>query len=322
VYRKQDRATSVARTIALGLGMPALFAWERGNLIIPCLTALMLCHGRIVRSSWMRAIMFAVTVNLKPYLLLTETGSILKGRWVWLERAAISSVALYAFSYAVIGAGTPSEILYNIRGFTQAPLQFSINTIEYSSTYISLLQVLKSTLPLLGIVGSRPVEFLQAAIPIGIGGGAAGVFLCFLLALLRPKAFTGFRLSALSMALLLSVAPSPGGYADVFLLFFVFLEPFRGPGAIVALIAAYGLSLPWDVAVAPIAHVFGQSYLSSQTVGYDLGVNLGELLRPGLMLLIECGLVLQSIIDCVKWRGRETAPSEARPGASAIPITS
>lgn len=304
VFHRRDESTSYARAIALGLGMPALFAWERGNLIVPCLTALMLCHGRIVKSNWVRAFIFAVTVNMKPYLLLTETGALLKGRWRWLERAAGATVLVYAFSYMIMGMGSPMEVIYNIRGFAIPPEQFSIGMIEYTTTYTSLLQAFRTNLPIESTVGSRLVEGLQAILPFVMGVGGLGVCLCFLGAAWRPNILPASRLSAMAMALLLSIAPSPGGYSAVFMLFFVLLEPCMGVGSAIALVSAYFLCIPFDLPIISIAHLLRNAWLSGLTIDYDLSISIGEIMRPALILLIELGLIVQSLKDII----RLTAP--------------
>ena len=54
IYRKIEPRTAILRALALGFGMPMLFAWERGNLVIPCLTVFMLGHGRLLKPAWAR----------------------------------------------------------------------------------------------------------------------------------------------------------------------------------------------------------------------------------------------------------------------------
>ena len=104
------------------------------------------------------------------------------------------------------------------------------------------------------------------------------------------------RLGGLAMALFLTTT-NPGGYAEIFLIYFVFQEKFRAIGLIVALISTYLLCIPWDYSLFKIAHQIEDSYLSNRTVGYDLSVTLGTLVRPALVLAIDLGLVWASLAD-------------------------
>src|ERR1700739_484328 len=50
-YRAVDRRTAWMRTFALCFGLPSIYALERGNLIIPCMTFFMLGTGRALKSA-------------------------------------------------------------------------------------------------------------------------------------------------------------------------------------------------------------------------------------------------------------------------------
>ena len=69
-YRKRHGTPMWARTIAVGIGMPSLYALDRGNLVIPCFTCFILAYGDLIRSPRLRALAAAATINLKPYLLV------------------------------------------------------------------------------------------------------------------------------------------------------------------------------------------------------------------------------------------------------------
>ncbi|HEX3408117.1 MAG TPA: hypothetical protein VHS81_12840, partial [Caulobacteraceae bacterium] len=51
-------------------------------------------------------------------------------------------------------------------------------------------------------------------------------------------------------------------------------------------------------------------YLSQQVGGYEVGVNLGEIVRPGIVLLIQFLLVVVSAQDLWKARQRSVRPPE------------
>lgn len=115
------------------------------------------------------------------------------------------------------------------------------------------------------------------------------------------------------MAILLTVS-EPGGYAYVFLFFFVFLERWKSPGQIMALAATYVLCIPWDYQIVKIAHQLQYSYLSGLTVDYGMGINVGAFVRPGLLLVVEYGLVIATLSDLF----RTPADARSRPRSFSL----
>lgn len=296
IYRKTDPKTALPRAIAVGFGLPMLYAWDRGNLIIPCFTFFILGHGRLLKSAWARWFCLAASVNFKPYLVVTVLGGVLRRRWRWAEGCGVAIVTLYFASYAAFGQGSPIEVLKNIIGFSDYAPIIRLNSIVGASTYSALLQLLQSPYPIMRIIGSKPIELLELIIPIIERVGEVGALACIAAAIWRPKAFPAYRIAALFMVILLTVS-SPGGYAEVFLFFLVFLERWKSAGQIIALVATYALCIPWDYQLVGIIHQIKYSYLSGHTVGYDMGLNLGAFVRPALLLMVEYGLIVASLSD-------------------------
>ena len=296
IFQKDAADTAIARAIALGLGLPMLYSWERGNLIVPCFTFFILGHGRLLKAGWVRWLCAAASINLKPYLVLALVGRVLRRRWRWLEGCAVAIVIVYAVSFMMFGQGNPIDVFNNISAFSQGSDVIRWSSIAYVSSLNALLNILGSPLPIVRFIGSRPIETMESIFPVAIRLGELGVLACFAGAVWRPNAVPGYRLAALSMALLLTVS-SPGAYAEIFLFFFVFHERWDGPGQIVALVAAYILCVPWDYQIVGIGHQLKDSYLSGQRVGYDFGLTLGAFVRPALMLLMQYGLVAASLRD-------------------------
>ena len=52
----------------MGLGLPMLYALERGNLLILCFTCFVLGYGDLLRQRWLRCLALASAMNFKPYL--------------------------------------------------------------------------------------------------------------------------------------------------------------------------------------------------------------------------------------------------------------
>jgi hypothetical protein len=296
-YLKIDKKTAFPRTLALGLGMPALFAWERGNVIVPCFTFFILAHGRALRSTWLRWICFGITVNLKPYLVLAVLGRLARRKWRWAEGCAIACVLIYAASYIILGKGDPLSIITNTIAFSGVPNSLSIDHIEYTTSYVNMLDMTRSQLPLTYFIGSKPIEFVESSVFWAIRVGAIGVFACFAIAAWRPALLSAHRLAALSIVFFFAASGSAGGYAEVFLLFLVFYEKWGNIGQVFVLLAAYSLCIPWDIVIVPIIDAVTDSYLSGRSVSFTFGVTLGAVIRPGLILLIEYGLVVASFVE-------------------------
>jgi hypothetical protein len=297
IFRRRDPWTAVPRTIALGLGLPMLFGLERGNLIILCFTLFALGSGRLLRSARLRWLCTAATINLKPYLVLLLFGQFVKKRWRSLEGIAIASIGIYAVTFLIIGDGWPTDLIRNIVDFSQPPEHFSIHSMEYASTYDGLMRFLRtSPIPIVPLIGSKPVEFLTAFIPAFKTGGILAALVCMAAAVVWPNTLTEVRLGGLTMALLLNLN-SPGAYATIFLLFFVFQERSRSGVITITIIIAYLLAIPWDYEIVRLAKQTTQSYLTGRQVTESISVDVGELLRPGLLILVEYGLALASALE-------------------------
>lgn len=298
-FRRADPRTAPMRTIALGFGLPLLFTLERGNLILVCFPAFVLAHGPLLRSAGARAVAAAVTINFKPYLLLPVLALALKRRWRAFELAGIATVALYLASLAVVGAGTPGEIVSNTANWVVFQGGQVWNEVNYSTSYAPLLTIRTSQIPLLEFVSSRVAERIELAVPLLIRATQALALAALAAAWLQPKALPASRIAALVLGAYL-VTQSPGGYTQLFLLFLVFLEPFRGPGPVTAIVCAYLLCLVGDVPVASILQITATSWLSERTVSASFGLTWGNFVRPGLIVLIVWALSLDTIARVVR----------------------
>jgi predicted outer membrane lipoprotein len=315
-YRKADSRTALPRAVAVGLGTSALFGWERGNVIVCCFTFYILAHGTMVRSVWLRWLFFGMTVNLKPYLILMVLGRLLRRKWRWAEGCGVSCVLIYVVSYMIFGKGNPFELISNMFMFSGTPENVTIYFLDYATTYNAMLEILKTQLPLMFYLGSKPMEMVEHIAPLVIKLADLGVLICCAGALLRPTKLSSFRISAMAMVLLLTTTKTVGGYAEVFLFFFVFFEKWDRVGQVVALVAAYALCVPWDMILVNIIHVDSDAWLSGRSVNFNFGLTLGGLVRPGLLLAIQYGLVVASLMDLTdfRWPKRESPTSSAPAG--------
>ncbi len=305
-FHRTDPRTAIQRTIAFGLGLPLLFTLERGNLILVCLAAFIVAYGPITRSPWWRALATAITINFKPYLVIPTFALALRREWRPLELAAIATVALYLVTLAIVGAGTPGELASNTANWVVFQSGQVWGEIHYSTSYAPLLLVRASQIPVLEFVSSRLIEGIEGAVPIIIRSTQLVALACIAAAWLQPRALSHARLGALLLGAYI-VGQSPGGYTQTFLLFLVFLEPWKGIGPGLALISAYLLSLVVEWPLSTVLEVSGNSWLSGQPVVAGFGLAVGHFVRPGLIALIVWGLALDGLIK-VGRAHRERAP--------------
>lgn len=308
IFWREGQYTALPRALAISLGSSMLYGWERGNLVLPCFTAFMLAYGAMVRSASLRALLAAVAVNFKPYLLILPVTQALRRDWPGVIRFSVACLGVYLVSFVILRAGSPFELARDAFEFLVAHGDNRYGIFQFTTTYDSLLALLGASVPLRLFLGETIVGLARVVLPTVMALGAAGATLCLLGAVVRPGAVDERRLAAIGLSLMF-VFGSPGAYALVFLLFLVFLEPWRGAGRIIALIGAYLWCVPWDFNLAPVLHETTFSFLSGRPVRVELFLTLGELIRPGLVLMIQFGLVAASIPDLRRALRRQPAPT-------------
>lgn len=298
-FRRANPASAPMRTTAFALGLPLLFTLERGNLILVTLPFFVLAHGPLVRSARWRAVAAAATINFKPYLLLPVIALAFRREWRALEAAGIATLALFLVTYAIVGAGSPAELAANTANWVVFQSGQVWNEIHYSTSYAPLLLVRSAPIPLLTFIGSRTAETIEALVPIVIGASQGVALACLIGAWLQPRALPLHRVATVLLGAYL-ITQSPGGYTQVFLLFLVLLEPWRGPGQIIAITCAYLLCLVADWPLATILDLSLDSWLSGRPVTPSFGLALGHFLRPGLVVLIVWALSLDGLVRVVR----------------------
>lgn len=310
--RRTDPATAPMRAVALGLGLPLLFTLERGNLILVGFACFILAHSPLLRAPGWRAAASAATINFKPYLLLPVLAHAFKREWRSLELAGIATIALYLATLALVGTGTPAEIVSNTANWIVFQGGQVWNEVNYSTSYAPLLTLRAAPIPLLDFVPSRTVETIEWLVPLVIRTGQLVALCALVAAWLQPRSVPNHRVSALLLGAYL-ITQSPGGYTQLFLLFLVMMEPFRRPGPIIAISCAYALCLVADWPLATILEVPGDSWLSARPVTPSFGLTAGHFARPGLIVLIVVALSLDTIAAAVR------AHREHRPSLGLVP---
>ena len=293
-FRRMDPRTAPMRALAFGLGLPLLFTLERGNLILAALPFFMIAHGPLTRSQPWHWLATAVTINFKPDVVLPVLALAVKRDWRMLELAGIGTVALYLVTLALVGSGTPMELASNTAHWVVFQGGQVWNEVNYSTSYAPCLALRTAQIPLLQFVPSRLVETIELLVPIAIRCTQIVALAALAASWVQPRAVPASRIAALMLGAYL-VTQSPGGYTQVFLLFLLFLEPWRRPGPVLAIACGYLLCLVGDVPLAQVLQLTTTSWLGERTVNPTFGLTMGHFVRPGLVVLIVWLLSLDTI---------------------------
>ena len=313
VFWRRDRTTALPRSLAFAFGMPLLFTLERGNLILVCLIPYMLVYGEMLGSKFSRALAIAATINFKPYLLVPSLALAVRRDWRGLEMAGLATMGLYLATLMIFGSGTLGELLDNTRNFVSVVNGQFWTFTYYSTSYSSLLTVTGSMFPILSYTSSHVVETALWLLPLLITITQLVAVVGLVAAWLQPRAITLARNVVLLEGAHLTMQ-SPGGYALTFLLFAVFLEIGRRPGQTVALVAAYILSINYDLVLATVVDTNAASWLSGRNVHVNFGLAVGQFIRPALVMLIVWSLAIDSITLSI------LAHRKSRPSLGLLPL--
>lgn len=322
-FIKIDRRTALPRSFALTAGLPMLFSLERGNLILICYTCLLLAYGPLVKSARLRWFFAGCAVNFKIYLIGTLFAQLIKRRWRWFEGAMLATVLVYLVSFAIIGTGTPAQIIDNMKAFALTLEVPTVLDLWYTMSYNPLMALMDGRASsIVNTVGSGPIELWSFILPLAVAGTMVLIGLAALAAAYRPAVAPLHRLILLSMSSAL-ITSETGGYTQVFLLLFVFMEQWRGFGRIFAIVTGYILCIPADIPLYWIPPVTRESFLYGGPVTAQYAVGIGPFIRPGMVLALAISLSLVTIHDVWRqlrsegWRIPGLEPRPARDGAVA-----
>jgi hypothetical protein len=287
------------RSAAMIAGVSVLYGVERGNVVLPTFALFILAYGDLIRGPWGRALAEGLMVNLKPYLIITPIVRLLRRDWRAFARVAVAGGAVYLISAVLLHAGGPITLVRNAAGFALAPMDPRYGLFQFTTTYDSLLAELNASDVARRSLGSAGVAAVRLLAPLAMALGAGGALACLFLASRRPSLITTGRAMALGLSLMFVFA-CPGAYALVFMLFFVFQERWESPGQILALVAAYLWSIPFDVSLIGVTREIDFSYLAGHRVVVDLPLTVGQLTRPALVLVMQYGLVGATFQDLMR----------------------
>ena len=301
-YMRLDRRTALPRAFALTAGMPMLFGLERGNIILLCITTVMLAWGPLVRSARLRWLFAGLAVNFKVYLIAAVLVHLIRRKWLAVEGALLATIAVYLVSYAILGEGTPGEVIANLINFAQGfySTQAAATAIYYNTTYSLMYQVLTdSAAPVTLLIGSTLVDRMTIALLLIIRGSQLIMFGSLVAAWLRPEVVTPHRLTALGIAFVMVLQENPP-YGLPILLFFVLMERWKGRLVPISIVLTYLISLPIDLNLGSSIFVEQFSYIGDRYVASERALQLGQFIRPLAHTMIPCCLALDTIIAVVR----------------------
>lgn len=306
--RLVDRTTALPRAIIFSAGLPMLYALERGNLLIPAFTGIVLGLGGLLPGAAARWASMAWAINFKPYLLIAGLSRIAKWDWRWFLGVGVFGLAIYGASYLFYGSGTINQIVRHESTYAAALGARHFEDLYYATSYWPLIRLLRAAPPGLHILDapwSLIVAFgLEAALRVTQFAAAV----CLLVSVPWPGRVDARRFCALCAALSLTAfTTGSAGYTQIFLFFLVLLEPRRGPPYAILIGCVYLLCLPVDLTLIPVIHAPVFSFFGGRTVVADFGISLGQLVRPAILLVIQVILTIVSARDLLRPGGAGVA---------------
>lgn len=327
-FRRIDPRTAIPRTFALALGCPMLFAFERGNLLIFTYACMLLGFGPLVKSARLRWLFVGLAVNFKVYLISAVAAPLLKRRWVVFEGMLIATVLVYLATWFIMGEGGPDQIVRNISNYTAGFGAAAALDLWFAATYIPLRTLMTGSFPIYTILGSREADMVVIGVTVFTRAIQGLILLAALAAWLRPEVVSLRRVVLLAVTLALSSSEA-GGYTEILMLLFVFMEPRRGGWRTIAIVIAYILCIPADYTFGKLPPLVRYSWLSDVEVIVQYGVGLMSLLRPGLSMIMAAlfaGATIQAVWQDIRaqgwrqrWRFRHDLPLFTGSGAAVRP---
>jgi hypothetical protein len=317
--RKFDPRTAIPRTICLGLGWPMLNGIERGNLVLIAFPMFLLAVMPLLRSSRVRWVFAALSINMKLYLIAPFMAQLIMRRWRWVESVLIATALVYLISYALLGAGTLSQIVRNVTAWAQNTMT---NPLDFwpATTYQGITSFFESKdeiFPTMLVLGSDAIALVPLAIAVLLRSTQALLLLAMAATWLRPEAISRYRVYLLAIMFAL-ITSEGGGYTPIFWIALVLTERWQGWGPRFAIICCYLMGCSYDLVVSNIDTIDRYGYIFDTEIIVEMNLTLWPLLRPLVIQLIAIAIACSTIrtvwIDvheqgwADRWRMRRDAP--------------
>ncbi len=295
MFTKVDPATAPMRTICVAMGAPMLYALERGNLVLITYTCLLLALSPLLASARLRWIFAGLAINFKVYTVASVVALLLKRQWRRVGGALTAILIVYLLSLAIYGQGTPVEIFANVLAFSSQEAGQNVDG-WFPATYKPLYSILeKDVYQFSDIIGSIWVDRLMILIPVFSWLSQGLIVLAALAIWHRPQFLPTYRAIALG-TLAAIIASEPGGYAVLFFMLFVLMEPWRGLGRKYAITACYILALPFDLPILALSESATSLPLQGNAVTLvTLYLTLGNMVRPLIVMSVAWAMSLTTL---------------------------
>lgn len=288
-FRKIDKSTYIPRGIALSMGFPMLYTFERGNVLLFCYTCFLLAFGPLLKSARLRWFFGGLTLNFKVYLIAVVLAPVLRRRWIQTEGILIWAVIIYGVTWMILGEGSPGQVYANVTSYAEGFGATRVLDMWYAASFVPAISILKGeNFPILAFVDSRSVGYLLLMCNSLVLSSQVMIVFAAIATWLKPGVVPPHRTLyfGLSMALLSSEA---GGYTEILLFFLVFQERWKGYARPLAILIAYLLCIPGDYVIDRVNPIARWSYLAGTDVIADYGIGVLAILRPILkVFMIWC----------------------------------
>jgi hypothetical protein len=227
----------------------------------------------------------------------------------------VAIVLVYLGTWALFGSGSPRELYNDSLAFAGLYQAVSFLDLWYPTSYIPVLSLFSGNFPASAIVGSDVVEWTSLLLPWVIHLTQGGILAALVWAFFRPTQVETTRLVLLAVIFSL-ITNEAGGYTQAYVLLLTFLERWQSAPRKIAIVLAYVLAIPGDLVFSALRPLPAFSYFAQALIPVEYGVAVGQLIRPGLVLLIGMLLSFETLRGCA--RARSGAPVTAD---NAVPPT-
>lgn len=298
-FVRNDPTTGHIRGLSFAFGLPLLFTLERGNLILPCFVFFVIGYAGLTKSRLIKAISIGITINFKPYLLVPVLARIFKREWRFLEISGIATIGVYLTTFSIFGSGSPQQLYSNTLNWITFTNGLIWEGVYYSTSYLPFMEFNSYRFPTRDFLPSSIIDNMVILIPAIIKASQALAIICLAAVWTQPQAVSRERISLLLLAIS-QIGSSPGGYAETFLVFLLFLEPWKRIGPIIAIVMGYLLCVPYDYVVSNFITLTGTAWLSGRQVIAPFGVAIGIFVRPGLIVFLFWALAADTLVQVVR----------------------
>jgi hypothetical protein len=170
-----------------------------------------------------------------------------------------------------------------------------VGEIYYSTSFTGLFGVIdRGSFPVLRYFRSDTYETFRFVMKTAMAAAQLTGIAALLLAWLQPRAVPVTRLACITLLMSL-ISRSPGGYTEMFVMFLVFMEPWRGFARIASITIVYlnALNVDWQLSTLPAIHTV--AWLSGKAVTAQFGIAVGQFTHPIGLLAVLMLLSLETI---------------------------